>query len=451
MLLCLVNLIDIYVQNPSAPHPFRLMRYYYTYYPKVREVEIPDANLIGVYSPLEAPHADKEKIMRDAFEHPVNSQRISEIATPDDKVLIVLDDALEPTPTVFPFYHVIQSLHEAGVPDSHITVLFANASHRASSNAEVDRKIGAEMRRRFNVFQSALNNRTDDYHFFGVAHTASGRVEVMADARLREASLIIGIGGAYPNRFKGFTGGGSLIFPGLANDEVVGEVYLSTASEPAPSVIGHPENAARAMIPELLKFVPAFKFCVDLVVDRTLSISACIAGAPTSVYRVSADVAAQMYNFTVPERADIVMIDSHPFDTNMFQAAHALYASLGILKQGGEIIMVSSLLEAVSPLSATLAKHLSESREAILRSCSSGDLARHPAKGAQLTAMREVIEAASRVTFVTHGAGMNDPQKFGFQQSNSAQDALNAAFGRMGASARVALITHGGLAVPSVI
>src|SRR5579884_1702798 len=140
------------------------MLYYYTYYPKFRELEIPDKNLIGMYSPLEAPHSDREALMRDAFEHPVNSPKLQDLASPDDRVLIVLDDALEPTPTVFPFYHVVHALHEAGVSDANITVLIANVRHRAGSNEEVDRKIGAEMRRRFSVYQSALALREQDFH-----------------------------------------------------------------------------------------------------------------------------------------------------------------------------------------------------------------------------------------------------------------------------------------------
>ena len=427
------------------------MHYYYTYYPKVREVEIPDANFIGAYGPLETAHIDREKILHEAFEHPVNSPKLSELATPDDRVLVVIDDALEPTPTVFPFYHVAQALHEAGVKDSNVTVLLANGGHRASSTAEVDRKIGAEMRRKYNVFQSALNQHEKDFHTFGTAHTASGPVTIKGDARLRDASLVIGIGGAYPNRFKGFTGGGSLVFPGLANEDMMGEIYLSTAGLPASSVLGHVETPARSMILELLHFVPAFKFCIDLVIDRTLSITACVTGAPSSVYRVSADVATQMYHFTVPERADIVMIDSHPFDTNIFHAAHALYAALGILKEGGEIVIVSPLLESVSPLSATLAKNLTEPRELLLRMSQSGELSRHPVLGAQLVAMKEVLDRSSRVTFVSNGLGMDDPQKFGFHQSDSAQGALSAALGRMGTGARVALINHGGLAVPTAV
>jgi lactate racemase len=426
------------------------MHYYYTYYPQVREIEIPDANFIGAYGPLEAAHVDREKILFEAFEHPINSLKLSELATPDDRVLIVLDDALEPTPTVFPFYHVAQALHEAGVKNSNVSVLIANGGHRASTNAEVERKIGAEMRRKYSVFQSALNEHEKDFHTFGTAHTASGPVTIKADARLRDASLVIGIGGTYPNRFKGFTGGGSLVLPGLSNEELMGEIYLTTAGASASSLLGHAGNPARSMLLELLHFVPAFKFCIDLVIDRTLAMTACVTGAPASVYRVSADVAAQMYRFSVPERADIVMIDSHPFDTNIFHASHALYAALGILKEGGEIVIVSPLLEGVSTLSATLAKNLSESREMLLRMTNTGELSRHPVLGAQLVAMKEVLDRSSRVTFVSHGAGMNDPVKFGFHQSDNAQDALHGAISRMGTGARVALINHGGLAVPSV-
>ncbi len=86
----------------------------------------------------------------------------------------------------------------------------------------------------------------------------------------------------------------------------------------------------------------------------------------------------------------------------------------------------------------------------ILEMSRKGELAHHAAAGAQLAAIREVTERASRVTFITHGPGMADPQKFGFEQSDDAHATLNAALGRMGKDARVALITHGGLAVPRV-
>ena len=426
------------------------MHYYYTYYPKINSVEIPDANLIGSFAPLETAHVDREKILRDAFAHPINTTPLHQIATPDDRVLIVLDDAIEPTPTVFPFYHIVQALHTAGVPDTNVTVLIANRGHRASSNAEVDRKIGAEMRRKFKVFQSALNEHDDSFHTFGTAHTDFGPISVTADARLRDASLIIGISGTYPSRFKGFTGAGSLIFPGLGDEELIGQIYLSGAERPSTEILGQMETPARKLIREFLEFVPAYKFCVNLVVDRTLAITACVAGAPGSVYRVSADVATQMMSFAIPEKADIVLIDSHPFDTNIFQAAHALYAALGVLRLGGEILIVSPLLEAMRPHSANLVNHHTESREMLLKMSRTGPLSRHPKAGARLAAMREVIDHSTRVTFVSNGAGKDDATKLGFHLSDSVQSALNGAIGRLGSTARVAHIAHGGMAVPRV-
>ena len=371
------------------------MRYYYTYYPKISEVEIPDANLIGSFAPLETPHADHDKILNAAFEHPINSAPLHQIAKPEDQVLIVLDDALEPTPSVFPFYHIVQDLHKAGVPDKNVTVLIANRGHRASTTAEVDRKIGAQMRTKYKVFQSALNEHDDSFHTFGNIRGEHGPIPVSADARLKEATLIIGISGTYPNRFKGFTGGGSLIFPGLGDEELIGTIYMSGAELPSTEVLGHVETPARKLIREFLSFIPAYKFCVNVVVDRTLAITACVAGEPGSVYRVSADVAARMTSFTIPEKADIVLIDSHPFDTNIFQAAHALYAALGVLRQGGEIIIVSPLQEAIRPHSAAIVKNITESRANLLAMSKSGPLSRTPKGGARLAAIREVIDHAS--------------------------------------------------------
>ena len=426
------------------------MRYYYTYYPKVREIDIPDRNAIGIFGPLETPHMDREKVLHDAFENPVNSPKLQEIATPDDKVLIVLDDALEPTPTVFPFFHIIQALHHAGVADANISVLIANASHRANTSAEVDRKIGAEMRKMYKVYQSALNERDDSFHTFGTAHTDAGPIAVRADARLRDASLIVGISGTYPNRFKGFTGGGSVVFPGLGDSDMIGSIYLAGAEQPSQDVLGHVANPARELIWKLLEFIPAFRFCVDLLLDRTLQISSCVTGNPASVYRVGADIAGRMCNFSIEERADVVIIDSHPFDANFFQAAHALYSSIGIVKEGGEIIVVSPLLEELSVHRAGFAKGIMESRESILRSSQNGHLSHVPAVGAQLAALREAVEKTSRITFASQGPGSTDPERFGFDRSDNVQTALDAALERLGPDARVALITHGGLAVPHV-
>jgi nickel-dependent lactate racemase len=424
------------------------MRYYYSYYPDLTELEVSDAHAIGTFGPLDIPHTDRDKVLSEAFNFPVNSERIAQLAKPEDRVVIVTDDALEPTPTVFPFYYIIQELHEAGVRDANISVVIANAGHRVNTPEEIDRKLGAEMHTKYKVYQSALNERDDSYSMLGTITTHESSVRVSLDARLKEATLIIGISGTYPNRFKGYSGGGSLLFPGLGNEEVRGSIYLKGAEQPSKEVLGYVETDGRLLIRKMLEYIPAFKFSVEMVIDRKLQIAACVTGSPASAFRVSADVASRVYGVTLPEAADVVVIDSHPFDMNLFQAWHALFAASCAVKQDGEIILVTPLRELLTHHVASLATSLKESRESLLDSSSNGFLSRFASGGAQLAAIREVIEKTSRITIVSSGLGSSDADLFGFHHATALQPTVDAAIARQGSGARVVVLTHGGLIVP---
>ena len=424
------------------------MTYYYTYYPNVPALDIPDKNVIGVFGPIDHPPIDRDHVLREAFARPVNSDPLHTIVTPEDQVLIIIDDALEPTPTVFPFYYVVTELHKAGLKDSQISVLIANAGHRTNTNNEVDRKIGAEMHRRFKVFQSAFNERDESWHSFGSVHHDAGSLPVTADARIKDATFIIGIAGTYPNRFKGFTGGKSLLFPGLGDAEVTRAVYLTGAEEPAEAIYGQINTPARQLIRKLAEFVPAYKFCVEMAIDRTLQITSCITGDPQSTFAVSADAARRYYVSNIQEKADIVVVDSHPFDHNLFQASHALFSAMCAVKDGGEIILVSPLLEEVSSRAESLTASMKESRERLLGYSRQGYLTSAGAIGPILSAMREVQERTSRVTIVPYGNGAADVERFGFEREDHVQTAMNNALKRQGANARVTVIGHASLVVP---
>jgi nickel-dependent lactate racemase len=426
------------------------MTYYYTYYSNVPSVTVPDKNLIGVFGPIDHPPVDRDHLLREAFAHPVNTGELHAIVKPEDSVLIIIDDALEPTPTVFPFYYVITELHKAGVKDSHITVLIANASHRTNTPNEVDRKIGAEMHRRFKVYQSAFNSRDESWHRFGTVQHDGNSFGVTVDARVKDATFIIGIAGTFPNRFKGFTGGKSLIFPGLGDADVTRAVYLTGASDPAEEVYGQIDPPARTLIRKLAEHVPAYKFCVEIAIDRTLQITSCVTGDPQSTFSVSADAARRYYTANIPEKADIVVVDSHPFDHNLFQAAHALYSGLCAMKDGGEIILVSPLLEELPGKVEARADAMKEGRERILSYTRQGYLASSGGTGPVLAALREVLERASHVTIVPYGNGAADVEHFGFTRATDVQSAFNAAMQRKGADARVTVIGHASLVVPKI-
>jgi nickel-dependent lactate racemase len=82
------------------------MQYFFSYYPGEQSITIPDKNLIGHFGPIVLPTGDRERLLNEAFEHPVTGDTLKVIAKPDDNVLIVVDDVLEPTPVVFPFFGI---------------------------------------------------------------------------------------------------------------------------------------------------------------------------------------------------------------------------------------------------------------------------------------------------------------------------------------------------------
>jgi nickel-dependent lactate racemase len=418
------------------------MQHFFSYYPDNQSVTVPAANAVGLFGPLALPNVDREKVLDEAFENPINSKPLHTIVGAEDQVLIVLDDALEPTPAVFPFYHVIQELHKAGVKDSNISILIANNGHRANTGAEIDRKIGAEMHKKYRVAQSRGDAR--EQHSFGTAHTALGTLSVLADIHLRDATCIVSVSGVFPNRFKGFTGSGSVIFPGLTHEQTSGPMYLNSAKESTDSILGRSGTTVRTVIAELIKYIPSFKFAVDTVVDRTDHIVGCVTGDPLSAFNVSIDLAKRIFEVDLPEKADIIVTDSHPFDRNLLQAMHACYATLPLLKPQGEIIVVSPLLEALPHSQHELGKQLSQTRTHLIEE-SKKSMANHPRNAADLIAIAEVFERTSLVTFVTHGHGKADAEVFGFGVDASVQHALNAAIARKGANARIAIIQHGGL------
>ncbi len=418
------------------------MQHFFSYYSDNQSVTVPKQNAIGLFGPLSLPHVDREQVLNDAFAEPVNSLPLHSIVSSEDRVLIVVDDALEPTPVVFPFYHVIQELHKGGVKDANISVLIANSSRRVNTSVEIDRKIGAEMHKKYRVAQSHADGR--DQHSFGSAHTSLGSMNVQADIHLRDATCIVSVSGVYPHRFKGFTGSGSVIFPGLTNEHTSGAMYLHSAKESTDTILGHSGTMARTVIAELIKHVPSFKFAVDTVVDRTGHIVGCVTGDPVSALNVSVDLAKRVFEIELPEKADIILTDSHPFDHNLLQAMHACYATLPLLKPNGEIIVVSPILEPLPHSQNVLGAQLVQSRNHLIEE-SKKSLANHPRNAADLIAIAEVLERTSLVTFVTHGAGKADAQAFGFGVRTSVQQAFDEALQRKGTAARVAIIQHGGL------
>src|SRR5512135_2351120 len=84
-------------------------------------VDIPAANLLGVYSPKDVPPIDDVRSeMRRALAHPIRSAPFRELVAGKKKVVLIGDDNTRPTPTDILIPILLDECNAAGVPDRDI-------------------------------------------------------------------------------------------------------------------------------------------------------------------------------------------------------------------------------------------------------------------------------------------------------------------------------------------
>src|SRR5512139_2594846 len=138
-------------------------------------IRVPARNLLGTIEPKEArgvpdPKAEVER----ALKEPIGSKRLSEIAKPESKVAIVVDDATRKAPSEKMLIPVLAELNAAGVKDENITVIFGCGTHRAVKPEEAQELLGAEALKRVKAISHCCS--AQDMVYVGTTKTHGTKV-----------------------------------------------------------------------------------------------------------------------------------------------------------------------------------------------------------------------------------------------------------------------------------
>ena len=71
----------------------------YPGYEQIAPLEIPDANLMGLFVPGSHAHLDERQILAQGFASPIQAPRLREVARSAKRVLVLIDDGTRETPT----------------------------------------------------------------------------------------------------------------------------------------------------------------------------------------------------------------------------------------------------------------------------------------------------------------------------------------------------------------
>lgn len=273
--------------------------------------------------------SDENKMIAEALEHPIGSQRLRDIVKKEGRAVIVTSDITRPFPTAKVLPHVVRELRKGGVALSNITVVFALGNHRKHTEAEMRMLAGA-------LYESEIrfvDTNPDDCMFLGTTLLGTP-VELFRP--VAEADFLILMGNIEYHYFAGYSGGAKALMPGTASKAAI-EKNHAMMSLPGAQSGKLTANPIREDIDEVGQFIK-IDFIVNVVLNEEHDIVAAVCGDYIKAHRAGCKKLDYYSKLEVKEKGDVVIIGGgYPKDLNLYQGqkwlenGRAVAADKGIL------------------------------------------------------------------------------------------------------------------------
>jgi len=305
-------------------------------------VRIPAQNFLGSIEPREKPSVSEAQVeVERALKQPIGSKRLVEIAKPESRVAIVVDDVTRPAPSYLIVPPILDELNAAGVKPENVTVVFACGSHRPVTSEEALRLLGETVLNRV----KAVSHDWKAQDLVHVGTTSKHGTKVYLNRTFAEADVRILTGDVCLHYFAGYGGGRKSILPGLSGEETIKHNHAMLLDARAKTGVLH-ENPVSEDMAEAAKMVRV-DFALNVVINSKHEIVKAFSGDLEHVFSEGIKLVDEMYRVQVDRRADIVVVSpgGNPADLNLFQAYKAVDNALEAVKRGGVIVLVAELPE----------------------------------------------------------------------------------------------------------
>lgn len=307
-------------------------------------VRVPARNLLGTIEPVERKgvpdaKAEVERALKEPI--PIGTKRLSEIAKPESKVAIVVDDATRKTPSEVMLLPVLAELNLVGVKDENITVIFGCGTHREVKPEEAKTILGEEILKRIKTVSH--NFTATDLVNIGTTRTHGNKIFV--NRVFAEADIRVLLGDVGFHYYAGYGGGRKSVLPAVTSEDTIKQNHamLLHANARTGNLDDNPVHQDMTEAARLAKV----DFIVNVVMNKKNEIVKAFAGNLEQAFMEAVKLVDEIYRVTVDRRADIAVVSAggYPADMNLYQAYKALDNSLDAVKRGGVIILVAECLE----------------------------------------------------------------------------------------------------------
>lgn len=279
-----------------------------------------------------------------AFDSPIASPPLDEIAGSDESVLIVVSDATRATASAQVVNLLVRRLVQSGVSPARIAIIFATGIHRPVSEKEATELLTPFVVQRLQILQHDAYDRAK-LTTLGTTHSG---IAVEVNSALKEYSRVFVIGGITFHYFAGFTGGRKSICPGLASAKTIEATHMLAmdfeaggrkAGVRAGALDGNAVHEECERVAALI--APAF--CVNTIVDEKKRAVKMFCGDWRLAHRAACEYYLDQHSVEIPAKRDIVIAScgGFPHDINLIQAHKALDMAALACKDGGTIVLLA--------------------------------------------------------------------------------------------------------------
>lgn len=388
---------------------------------RIGHIDVPKKNIHNIYNLPEVKQLDNvDQSVEEAIANPIGTRRLRDLIHVDDRVAIIVDDITRPTPAHKILPAVLKELSIADITKEKIVIVMALGSHRNMTNEEIDTKISKEIHSQYRVTQSNFNDSSQ----LTLVGTSEDGVDIYIDSEVARADFKIGIGSIVPHGAVGWSGGGKIIYPGVAGESTVTQFHY-THGLTEKNFTGIDETVVRSRMERWVEVV-GLQFIVNCVLTPAAEVYHVVAGHYIKAHRAGVAKAQEAYVQYYDKQDDIVISISYPHDHDFWQACKGFYCAESLVKDGGAILVATPCPEGLGSHSSYPERIGRDDNVEIIKSIldGSGVLPEDPiplAPGAMMARIRQRIN----LHMVSPGLSEHLVGKSSIMMHNSVQQGLD--------------------------
>ena len=262
-------------------------------------LNIPDKNILNIVSgEIGNFRLSEDRIIKEALRSPIESKKLSEIASNRKSACIIVSDITRPCPSYKFLPVLIEELKEGGIKNGDIKVVLGLGIHRRHTEDEKKKLVGNYIYENVKVIDSDITRAKL------ISHTSKGTPVEVFEEILNNDILII-TGNIEYHNFAGYSGGAKAIIPGVCTRNSIQFNHSMMLEEGA--VAGNfLSNPVRQDIEEVGKLV-GIDFIFNVILDDKKNIIAAVAGKNNEAYLEGIKKYDSIYRKEVGKAADIVI------------------------------------------------------------------------------------------------------------------------------------------------